>query len=85
MRSATRREKRLLRRALERWRGPRLEGGTPRERHLRPSSFDPNQLAIGVGVELEHTRRPELALEIAMAHLFEHRDYYDRLERYVER
>lgn len=55
-----------------------------RRRKLRPSAFDPDQLAIGVDVELEHTSRPEVALEIAMAHLAERSDYYARLERYVE-
>lgn len=43
--------------------------------------FDSAQLAIGTKVEMEHTSSPALAMEIAMAHLYEMRDYYARLER----
>jgi hypothetical protein len=85
VRRATRRERRLLLSALRAYRGPRLPDGIVRRRRADPRAFDQDQLAIGVGVEREHTSRPELALEIAMAHLLERRDYYARLERFVER
>ena len=44
-----------------------------------PSDFDPEQLAKGVKVELEHTSSPHLAKEIAMDHLAEDPDYYTKL------
>ena len=81
MRSATSRERALYRRAIRAWRGPKLPNGRTR---LRPQDFDPDQLAIGTKIELEHTRSPTIAMEIAMDHLSERTDYYDRLERYVE-
>ena len=82
MRRATPEEARLLYAAIRRWRGSRIPNGRVR---ASPSRFDPDQLAIGIGVEMEHTKRPEVAMEIAMAHLLERADYYARLERYVER
>ena len=40
-----------------------------------------NQLKKGIKVEKEHTGDVEMAKEIAMDHLFEIPDYYDRLEK----
>lgn len=40
-----------------------------------------NQLAKGVKVELEHTSDRTVAHEIALDHLGEEPDYYDRLEQ----
>lgn len=40
-----------------------------------------NQLKKGIEVEREHTNNIEMAKEIAMDHLFELPDYYDRLEK----
>lgn len=42
------------------------------------------QLIKGVRVELEHTNHPDVAQEIALDHLAEFPDYYDRLDQ-VER
>jgi hypothetical protein len=81
MRRATSKERTLLRRALHRWRGYRIPNGIPKKHAARPRDFDPDQLAIGIGVELEHTSRPEIAMEIAMAHLTERSDYYKLLEK----
>lgn len=67
--------------AMRRWRGPQLPNGHVQRRQLIPRMFNRDQLAIGVGVELEHTRAPALAMEIAMAHLFEDAAYYARLEQ----
>lgn len=81
MRRASPREKRLLSVALARWRRNQLPNGIPKKYHLKPRDFDPVELAIGVGVEMEHTNRPEVAVEIAMAHLHERGDYYVLLEK----
>jgi len=40
---------------------------------------DPNQLSIGVQVEMEHTNDPEIAQSIAMDHLTEDPQYYTKL------
>jgi len=47
----------------------------------RPSDFDPAALAKGKKVEMEHTGDPSFAEEIAMDHLTEDPNYYDKLER----
>lgn len=39
------------------------------------------QLAKGIKVEMEHTGNIALAREIALDHLNEYPDYYDRLEK----
>jgi len=47
-----------------------------------PEDFDIDQIAKGIKVEMvEHTDDPEKALEIAMDHLTELDDYYDRLDK----
>lgn len=45
-----------------------------------PQDFDFEALGKGVKVEMEHTDDPQLAAEIAMDHLTEMGDYYDKLE-----
>jgi len=45
-----------------------------------PSDYDPKQLEMGIKVELEHTDDEDVAREIAMDHLQEIPDYYDRLK-----
>lgn len=45
----------------------------------RPEDFDPIQLHRGMRVELEHTDDRMLATEIAMDHLAEDSDYYEKL------
>lgn len=64
------------RRHSPRWRD-RLPGGLADEH--APEDFDPDELARGVQVELEHTDDPELAKEIAMDHLVEDPAYYQKL------
>lgn len=56
----------------------RLPGGKADGRD--PSSFDPKQLANGISVEVEHTNDVMLAMEIAMDHLAEDPDYYEKLK-----
>jgi len=47
----------------------------------RPDSdFDPKQLAMGIKVEMEHTKDKTKAKEIAKDHLAEISDYYTRLK-----
>lgn len=45
-----------------------------------PNEFDARQILKGIEVEMEHTSDPRQAVEIAMDHLTEIPDYYDRLE-----
>lgn len=42
--------------------------------------YDPDQILKGIEIEMEHTKDPAVALEIAMDHLEEIPDYYDRLD-----
>jgi len=56
---------------------PKLHGG-PRK---HPRNFSTNSLVEGALVELEHTDDPRIAVEIAMAHLDEDRDYYKKLAK----
>jgi hypothetical protein len=58
--------------------GEYLEGGLADGR--TSSDFDSEQIAKGIRVEMEHTNDPKVALEIAMDHLQEIPDYYDRLD-----
>lgn len=44
-----------------------------------PRDFDPEQLRMGVKVEMEHTRDRRIAQEIAMDHLVEDPQYYTKL------
>lgn len=46
-----------------------------------PVDFDSQQVMIGMGIEMEHTDDPKIALEIAMDHLMEIPDYYTRLDK----
>lgn len=46
---------------------------------LTPDDFDPEQLARGIEVELEHTQDVGIATEIAMDHLVEDPMYYEKL------
>lgn len=56
----------------------RMPGGIGDD--TRPEDVDPHQLFMGVLVEFEHTHDPMTAMEIALDHLTEIPDYYDRLE-----
>lgn len=57
----------------------RIPGG--RASGMRPEDFDPEQLAAGIEVELEHTTSRRVAREIAMDHLVEDPRYYEKLAR----
>ena len=43
--------------------------------------FNTTQLRKGMRVEMEHTRNPKIAKEIAKDHLTEHKRYYIELEK----
>jgi len=47
----------------------------------KPEDFDPEQVAMGIKVEMEHTNDPKIALEIAMDHLTEDPHYYTKLKK----
>jgi hypothetical protein len=59
--------------------GDMLQGGLGDEKS--PLEFDPDQVLKGLSVEMEHSDNPMIALEIALDHLTEIPDYYDRLEK----
>lgn len=48
--------------------------------NIQSSKIDPNQLEMGIKVEMEHTHDPALAKEIALDHLTEDPQYYDKLK-----
>jgi len=64
-------------RVAKRWMD-RLPGGLADKRS--PDQFEPHSLAKGVQVETEHTDDFFVAMEIAMDHLTEDPDYYEKLE-----
>lgn len=51
------------------------------KKHGVPVDQIKSQLAKGIKVELEHTTHRDVAHEIALDHLGEFPDYYDRLEQ----
>lgn len=56
----------------------RLPGGLGDKK--KPSDFDPKAVALGVKIEMEHTSDPAIAREIALDHLTEDPNYYNKLE-----
>ena len=46
-----------------------------------PEDFDPKELAMGIKVEMEHTKSRKIATEIAMDHLTENPRYYSKLKK----
>lgn len=61
---------------------PPLYAGGLRRPHSR---FHSAELAKGVKMEMEHTKDPRIALEIAKDHLMELPDYYTRLEAMLKK
>lgn len=55
-----------------------LKGGKADSKSV--DSFDPEALKKGIKVEMEHTDNPDVAREIAMDHLEEDPQYYEKLE-----
>lgn len=54
--------------------------GVGKHKDVPDEKFDPEQLAMGVKVEQEHTNDPYIAKIIAKDHLMELPDYYSRLK-----
>lgn len=57
----------------------KVPGGLAKDK--KPSDFDPRALAKGIDIEKEHTDDLDIAMEIAMDHLYEDKAYYDKLEK----
>lgn len=58
--------------------------GLAKKAHKSEKDFDPKELEKGTQIELEHTQKIDVARQIAMDHLTEQPDYYEKLEKYVE-
>lgn len=56
----------------------RIPGGLADKK--KPQDFNPQALAQGIKVEMEHTNDPKVAKEIAMDHLSEDLEYYTKLK-----
>lgn len=56
-----------------------MEQGISVEKGFTEEDADPEQLSIGVKIEMEHTTNPDVAKKIALDHLSEIPDYYTRL------
>ena len=55
----------------------RITGG--KGENLDPDDVDPDQLSVGIMVELEHTKDPKIAERIAIDHIHEDPLYYTKL------
>lgn len=53
--------------------------------NIPDSKFDPNELFMGIEVELEHTNDRNVAKNIAKDHLTELPDYYSKLKKMEKR
>jgi GNAT superfamily N-acetyltransferase/predicted ABC-type ATPase len=62
-------------------RGPDMLPGGKGDKKHDLSKFDPEQLAAGIKVEMEHTSDPRIALEICIDHLTEDSHYYTKLAK----
>ena len=61
-----------------------VKTSTPQQlavKHKVAASVITSQLKKGIKVELEHTTDKKVAREIALDHIGEYVDYYDRLEK----
>jgi hypothetical protein len=58
--------------------------GRAQELKLKSSGVSPEELKMGVSVEMEHTTSKEMAERIALDHLAEVKDYYTRLKKMEE-
>lgn len=55
--------------------------GLSNEKGVTEDDVDPEQLAMGIKVEMEHTTNKEASKKIALDHLAEIPDYYTRLAK----
>jgi hypothetical protein len=56
-----------------------MKGGLAETTGLKEEDVDPQELSIGIQVEMEHTDDPSIAKEIALDHLAEDPKYYSKL------
>ena len=59
-------------------------GGRANEKGITETDVDPQELAAGTEIELEHTTDENTARRIALDHLSEFSDYYTRLKKMEE-
>jgi hypothetical protein len=55
--------------------------GMADKKNFKGQDADPNELAMGIKIEMEHTDDPTIAKKIAVDHLSEIPDYYTRLKK----
>ena len=55
--------------------------GLADRKHTTDANVDPDELVMGIKVEMEHTRDESLAKQIALDHLSEISNYYTRLKK----
>lgn len=60
------------------------EEGLSVKENVVPADVNPEELAMGIQVEYEHTNNEELARKISVDHLTEIPDYYSRLKKMEE-
>jgi hypothetical protein len=60
------------------------EEGLSVKENVTPADVNPEELAMGIQVEYEHTNNEELARKISVDHLTEIPDYYSRLKKMEE-
>lgn len=58
-----------------------VRGGLARKKGLKASDVDPKKLAAGAKIEMEHTDDEKLARRIALDHLAEDINYYEKLKK----
>jgi len=61
-----------------------MNAGKSIENHFTEDDADPEQLSMGVIVEMEHTSDKDISKKIALDHLSEIPDYYTRLRKMEE-
>jgi hypothetical protein len=60
------------------------EEGLSVKENVGSADVDPEELAMGIQVEYEHTNNEDLARKISLDHLSEIKDYYSRLKKMEE-
>ena len=58
-----------------------IKAGRANEKGFTEKDADPKELARGIEIEYEHTTDKNVARRIAMDHLAEYPDYYQRLDK----
>lgn len=61
--------------------GTSVESWEGKGKNLSDKDVDPTELKMGIEIEKEHTKNPEIARRIAIDHLEEISDYYTRLKK----